>query len=82
MMIALYRRYIREVLALAAPYAATDQQLEASVDALVSGPINLSLYRAALEWNLSQDYVRAKTNEDTDLREWRLTDLGKAKQEG
>ena len=77
-----YREYIRDVLALAAPFGVTDQALQDGVDALVPGPINFSLYYDALEWNLSKDYVRARTNEDTDQREWRLTELGKAKQEG
>lgn len=78
----LYREYIREVIALAAPYAVTDKALEDGVNSLVPGPIDLSLFRDAMEWNLSKDYIRAKTNEDTDQREWRLTELGKAKQEG
>lgn len=79
---ALYREYIREVLALAAPYGVTDKALEDGVDSLVPGPINLSLHRDALEWNLAKDYVRSRINADTDLREWKLTPLGEAKQEG
>lgn len=76
-----YREYIRDVLALAAPFGVTEQALQDGVDDLVPGPIDVSLFRDAVEWNLSRDYIRARTNEDTDQREWRLTELGKAKQE-
>lgn len=78
---ALYREYIRDVLALAAPYGVTEKALQDGVDDLVPGPIDLSMFRDAVEWNLSKDYIRARINEDTDLKEWRLTELGKAKQQ-
>lgn len=76
---ALYRRYIREVLSMT-KFGVTDKNLQDAVDDLVSGPIDLSLYRDAIEWNLSKDYIRSGKNEDTEEREWRLTPLGKAKQ--
>jgi hypothetical protein len=78
---ALYRQYIRDVLALAAPYAVADKALQDGVDSLIPGPIDLSAYREALEWNLSKDYIRSRVNADTDQREWRLTELGTAKQQ-
>lgn len=82
MTVTLYREYIREVLALMAPYGVTEKQLQDGVDDLVAGPINLSLYRDGVEWNLKRDYIRLRENKDTDQFEWRLTDLGKAKQQG
>lgn len=75
---ALYRRYIREVLALAAPYAVTDRALQDGVASLIPGPIDLTLYRDALQWNLSHDYTQSRINADTDQREWGLTPLGAA----
>lgn len=78
---ALYRQYIRDVIALSAPYAVADKALQDGVDSLIPGPIDLSTYRDAIEWNLSKDYIRARVNEDTDQKEWRLTELGRAKQQ-
>lgn len=34
----------------------------------------------AAEWNLGKDFVSTSTNEDTDEREWRITNHGLAKQ--
>lgn len=76
---ALYRRYIREVLRLSAPYPMTEQQIRDAVDGLLPGPCDLSELRSGMEWNLAKDYIRASENEDTDEEEWRLTDLGAAK---
>lgn len=78
---ALYRQYIREVIAMSAPYGVTEKALQDGVDALVPGPIDLSIFRDAIEWNLKRDYIRSKLNEDTDRKEWRLTELGRAKQQ-
>ena len=78
---ALYREYIRDVLALAAPFGVTEKALQDGVDALVPGPIDVSTFRDAMEWNLAKDYIRARDNEDTDQREWTLTPLGTAKQQ-
>lgn len=78
---ALYRQYIREVIAMSAPYGVTEKALQDGVDSLVPGPIDLSTFRDAIEWNLKKDYIRAKLNEDTDQKEWRLTELGRAKQQ-
>lgn len=77
---ALYRKWIREVIAGAAPYGLPDAAMEDAVQNLAGGRFDLSDYRGAVEWNLSKDYIRASDNEDTDQREWKLTKLGTAKQ--
>ncbi len=76
-----YRRWIREALALASPHSLPEAALRDGVRTLAGGAFDESEFRRALEWNLAKDYVRSKTNEDTDLREWGLTGLGRAKQE-
>ena len=76
-----YRRWVREALALAEPYALPEAALLSGVRRLAGGAFDESEYRRALEWNLSRNYIRSEVNEDTDLREWRLTPLGRAKQE-
>lgn len=78
----LYREYIRDVLALADPFGVTEKAMQDGVDSLVPGPIDVSMFRDAVEWNLSKDYIRARDNEDTDQKEWKLTAKGEAKQQG
>lgn len=77
---ALYRQWIREVLAMVAPFSATDALLMKSVADLAGGVFDVSEFRRALEWNLAQDYIRSAENPDTDAREWRLTPRGEAKE--
>lgn len=76
-----YRRWVREALALAEPYALPEAALHSGVQTLAGGAFDESEYRRAIEWNLARDYIRSETNDDTDLREWRLTPLGRAKQD-
>lgn len=75
------RKLVREVLALAPGYGFTDAALTRSVCELL--PANAAgetdVLRAA-EWNFSRDYVSHRTNEDTDEREWLITQHGIAKQ--
>lgn len=77
---ALYRQWIREALVSASPYALPEKALQDAVATLAGGPFDISIYRTAIEWNLSKDYIRSVKNEDTDMTEWSLTKLGKAKQ--
>lgn len=76
----IYRAHIREVLALAHPWWLPERALEDRVKTLAGGSFDLSDYRRAIEWNLEKDYIRSRTNEDTDQTEWKLTKLGEAKQ--
>lgn len=78
----LYRQYIRAVILLDAPYACPDVALQDGVECLAGkGRFDVSVFRDAVEWNLSKDYIRSAVNPDTDKKEWRLTPLGKAKQD-
>jgi hypothetical protein len=76
-----YRIWIREALDLARPWALPEAALISGVRALAGGAFDESELRRAMEWNLSQDYIRGAVNPDTDLKEWRLTPKGQAKQD-
>lgn len=78
---AIYRRYIRDVIEIDAPFPCPERALSDGVAELVgAGRFDLSAFREAVEWNLSHDFIRSADNDDTDAKEWRLTALGKAKQ--
>ena len=76
----LYRKWIREALATAAPWALPKKALQDAVAGLAGGPFDLSAYRRGIEWNLAQDYIRSTVNPDTDQTEWKLTKRGTAKE--
>lgn len=78
----LYRKWIREALATASPFAMPAKVLHDAVAEIAGGRFDLSDYRRGIEWNLARDYVRSSVNPDTDQTEWRLTKLGEAKQTG
>lgn len=78
---ALYRCWVRDALELAEPFALPEAALVSGVHALAGGAFDLNEHRRAVEWNLARDYIRGGLNEDTDLREWRLTPQGRAKQD-
>lgn len=61
-------------------YGFTDRTLADGVRRLL--PINAASDMAILieaEWNLGKEYVSACENEDTDEREWQITQHGLAK---
>ncbi len=74
------RRKVREVCNLAPGYGKTEAVLLEKVNELGGGGCDLSLLRAAIEWNHSEDYVRRETNADTDEVEWFITPHGQAKE--
>lgn len=76
----LYRKWIREAIATASPYALPEKALQDAVAGLAGGRFDLSDFRRAIEWNLAQDYIRSAINRDTDQTEWKLTKLGAAKE--
>lgn len=76
----LYRKWIREALATASPFALPEKALQDAVAGLAGASFGLSDYRRAIEWNLAQDYIRSAVNPDTDQTEWRLTKRGAAKE--
>jgi hypothetical protein len=75
------RQLVREVLAMAPGYGLSDDVLCRGVRELL--PVNAadeSAILAAAEWNLGKEFVAAEKNEDTEAREWRITQHGIAKQ--
>ncbi|HRQ88173.1 MAG TPA: hypothetical protein PLA50_05210 [Bacteroidia bacterium] len=77
---AIYRKWIREALATASPWALPEKALHDDVARLAGGQFDVSEFRRAVEWNLARDYIRSAENPDTDLVEWKLTKLGAAKE--
>lgn len=75
-----YRKWIREALATASPFAVPEKALQDAVRSMAGDGFDLSVHRRAIEWNLSQDYIQSATNADTDNKEWRLTKRGAAKE--
>lgn len=75
------RKAVREVLAMEPGYGFTDAALVAAVNDLLPGRyIQENPILTAAEWNLGKEYVSAATNEDTDEREWKITEHGLAKE--
>jgi hypothetical protein len=79
---AILRQLVRQVLALAPGYGFTDEHLCRAVRDLL--PVNAATdgeIEEAAVWNLEKDYVRNRVNEDTEEREWLITQHGIAKEE-
>lgn len=74
------RRKIREVLNMAPGYGKTEAMLLEAVNELTGGGVTQDALKANLEWNLSEEYVRSRTNDDTDELEWLITPHGIAKE--
>jgi hypothetical protein len=76
------RRYVREALALAHSHRRelTDRQIFDSVDRLTREKLKVDELTTAIQWNVSQDYVKSRFDADADADVWFLTDLGKAKE--
>lgn len=75
-----YRQYIRQVIKGAAPFGVPEEALASAVKDLIGGAFDLSTFRDAMERNLSEDLIRSHDNADTDLKEWKLTPKGLAKE--
>jgi hypothetical protein len=75
------RKLVREVLAMAPGYGFSDDLLCRGVRELL--PLNAATDGQILEeavWNLGKDYVSDAKNEDTEEREWKITNHGLAKE--
>ena len=75
------RKLVREVLVLAPGYGLSDDMLCRFVRDLL--PLNAATDGEILEaavWNLGKDYVADAKNEDSEEREWRITNHGIAKE--
>lgn len=75
------RKLVREVLAMAPGYKFQESALFRSVRELL--PVNAaedSDLLAAAEWNLAQDFVTDAMNNETEEREWQITQHGIARE--
>jgi hypothetical protein len=75
------RGLVRDVLEMAPGFAMPDALLCAAVRELM--PMHSAAdsdILGAAEWNLGRGFVTEAKNDDTDLREWRITKDGMAKQ--
>jgi len=66
---------------MSAPYGQTERMLQDAVNTRVPGKVDLTDLREAREWNHGKEYLKSKTNEDTDEVEFFITEKGLAKEE-
>ena len=78
---AILRKMVRETLNMVPGYGHTEAMIVRAVNFRLPAPADLSDVRAAIEWNHGKAYLKAKLNEDTDQREYRITPAGIAKEE-
>jgi len=78
--IALIRRRLREVLAMAPGYGKTEAMLLEFSNELNGGGISLQELRDACEWNHLQGYIRSEDDEDSGQTLWFISKAGIAKQ--
>lgn len=74
------RKLARETVAMTPGWGHTEEMLRTAVDERVAGRVDLSDLRDALEWNHGENYLRSKDNEDTDEKEYFITESGLAKE--
>lgn len=74
------RKKVREVLALAAGYYLSEAQIFDNVNELLEPDAELCDVRAAVEWNVSENYIKSRYNDDYEQREWTITKAGIAKE--
>ncbi|MGE9266510.1 MAG: hypothetical protein ACQKBY_00315 [Verrucomicrobiales bacterium] len=75
------RKLVRETLAMAPGYGQTEEMLKAALDERVAGRVDLSDLRDGVEWNHGKGYVRSRVNEDTDEKEYLITEAGISKED-
>ena len=79
------RAAVREVCNMAPGFGKTEAVLHKSVNELVTGDpvardVGLEQLRLAIEFNLSRDYIRRETDDDTGEVQWFITRAGIAKE--
>ncbi len=62
-------------------YGFTEEMIVSGVNDRLAKDADLSEIRAAIEWNHGKAYLRSAMNEDTEVREYRITKAGIAKEE-
>ena len=75
------RRKVRAVLNIRAGFGKTEGVLLDGVNELTGGGVSLDELRDAVEWNISQGYVRCKFDEEDEVRMWFITAAGQAQEE-
>ena len=78
--LAIIRRRVREVLAMAPGYGKTETQLLEFVNELNGGGVSLQELRDAREWNHEEGFVRSEPDEESEQILWFITSAGTAKQ--
>lgn len=73
------KRYVRDVCSLAKGYGVTEKFMHDSINQLVPAGVEIDDLREAVEWNVSQGFVKRAKNEDTEDFEWSITKAGIAK---
>ena len=78
--LALIRRRVREVLAMAPGYGKTEAMLLEFCNELNGGGISLQELRDARDWNHAESYVRSEDDDESGQVLWFITKTGIAKQ--
>jgi hypothetical protein len=76
----LVRHKVREVLNMRPGFGKTESQLLEWVNQLTGGGVSLQELRDAMEWNLSEAFIRSTYDKDNDETLWFITPDGIAKE--
>jgi hypothetical protein len=74
------RRKVREVCNMASGHGKTEEMLLEFVNELTGGGVDIQMLRDALEWNLSEGFLRYDENTETEETEWFITRAGQAEE--
>ncbi|MEI6656757.1 MAG: hypothetical protein WCP45_18480 [Verrucomicrobiota bacterium] len=78
--LAIIRRRVREVLAMAPGYGKTEAMLLEFANELNGGGISLQELRDARDWNHAEGYIRSEDDDESVQVLWFITPAGMAKQ--
>jgi hypothetical protein len=73
------RNAVREALNMAAGFGKNERMLHYMVNTITGDKIPLQDLRDAMDYNLSEHYIRSKEDKDADEVLWYLTPEGRAK---
>ena len=76
----LIRRDVRTVLNMRPGFGKSEAQLLDYVNELIGGGVSLQELRDALEWNLSERYIRSSYDAESETTIWFITQAGIAQQ--
>jgi hypothetical protein len=75
------RQAVREVLAMAAGYWKNEGVLLRGLQRLLGVDVTTEEMRAWVEWNVAEDFVCHRWNEEQEWHEWKITKHGLAQEE-